>query len=159
MPHLVEQKLRKLGYELPTPPPAVAAYIPVITTGNLVMTSGQLPFIGKELPFKGKVGSDLSEEDGANAARLCALNALAQIKAAIGDLDRVQQIVRVEGYVQSASGFHAQPQVINGASLLIGEAFGDKGKHTRIAVGVSELPMNASVELVIWASVEHEINE
>ncbi|MEX0728011.1 MAG: RidA family protein [Planctomycetaceae bacterium] len=154
MPHLVEQKLRDLGYEVPAPPPAVAAYVPVLRTGNLVITSGQLPFVGKELPFKGKVGGDLTEEDGVNAARLCALNALAQIKAVVGDLDRVQQIVRVEGYVQSAPGFHAQPHVVNGASLLLGDAFGEKGKHTRIAVGVSELPMNASVELAIWAQVE-----
>ncbi|MFN0196438.1 MAG: RidA family protein [Planctomycetaceae bacterium] len=153
MPHQVEQKIREMGFELPAPPPAVAAYIPAIRSGNLVITSGQLPFVGKDLPFKGKVGSDLHEQEAADAARICALNALAQIKSILGDLDAVQQIIRVEGYVQSAPGFHNQPQVINGASLLLGEAFGEKGKHTRIAVGVSELPLNAAVELVIWATV------
>ncbi|MBC8114808.1 MAG: RidA family protein, partial [Candidatus Saccharimonas sp.] len=134
-------------------PEAIGFYVPVIRTGNLVITSGQLPVIGKELMFKGKVGSDLHEEDGANAARLCALNALAQIKSCIGSLDRVTRIVRVEGYVQSAEGFTKQPAVINGASELLVQAFGDAGKHTRIAVGANELPINAAVELVVWAEV------
>ena len=150
----VEQRLSERGHSLPSAPAAVGAYVPVTRIGNLVVTSGQLPMIGKELMFKGKVGRDLREDDGYHAARICALNALAQIKACVGSLDRVKRIVRVEGYVQSADGFTMQPHVVNGASELLVEAFGDAGKHTRIAVGANELPLNAAVELVIWAEVD-----
>ena len=150
----VEQRLSQHGYTIPTAPEAVGFYVPVIRTGNLVVTSGQLPMVGKELMFKGKVGHELQEEQAFHAARMCALNALAQIKACVGSLDKIKQIVRVEGYVQSAQGFTRQPQVINGASELLVQAFGDAGKHTRIAVGANELPMNAAVELMIWAEVE-----
>ena len=153
MTSTVEQRLKQHGHEVPVAPEAIGFYVPVLRTGNLVITSGQLPLIGKELMFKGKLGTDLHEEEGANAARLCALNALAQIKSCIGSLDRVTQIVRVEGYVQSADGFTKQPAVINGASELLVQAFGDAGKHTRIAVGANELPINAAVELVVWAEV------
>lgn len=149
----VEDRLKAHGHEIPAAPAAVANYIPVIRTGNLVLTSGQLPTVGKEVMFQGKVGRELTEEQGQHAARMCALNALAQIKTAIGSLERVKRIVRVEGYVQSAPGFSQQPGVINGASNLLVEAFGDAGKHTRIAVGVSELPLNAAVELAVWAEV------
>ena len=110
--------------------------------------------IGKEVIFKGKLGKEIHEEDGHSAARICALNALAQIKSVIGDLDHVKQIIRVEGYVQSADGFNKQPSIINGASDLLVQIFGDKGKHTRIALGANELPLDAAVELVIWAEVE-----
>ena len=150
----VEQRLSQHGYTITTAPEAVGFYVPVIRTGNLVVTSGQLPMVGKELMFKGKVGHELQEEQAFHAARMCALNALAQIKACVGSLDKIKQIVRVEGYVQSAQGFTRQPQVINGASELLVQAFGDAGKHTRIAVGANELPMNAAVELMIWAEVE-----
>ncbi len=153
MTGIVEQRLTEHGHTLPTAPEAVGFYVPVIRMGNLVVTSGQLPMVGKELMFKGKVGSELHEEQAFHAAKMCALNALAQIKACIGSLDRVTRIVRVEGYVQSADGFSKQPQVINGASELLVQAFGDAGKHTRIAVGANELPLNAAVELVIWAEV------
>ena len=153
MTGIVEQRLSQHGHTLPSAPEAVGFYVPVIRMGNLVVTSGQLPMVGKELMFKGKVGSELHEEQAFHAAKMCALNALAQIKACIGSLDRVTRIVRVEGYVQSADGFSKQPQVINGASELLVQAFGDAGKHTRIAVGANELPLNAAVELVIWAEV------
>ncbi|MEK6257550.1 MAG: RidA family protein [Planctomycetota bacterium] len=153
MTSTVEQRLKQHGHEVPTAPEAIGFYVPVLRTGNLVITSGQLPMVGKELMFKGKVGKDLHEEEGAHAARMCALNALAQIKSCIGSLDRVTRIVRVEGYVQSAEGFTKQPAVINGASELLVQAFGDAGKHTRIAVGANELPINAAVELVVWAEV------
>jgi enamine deaminase RidA (YjgF/YER057c/UK114 family) len=149
----VEQRLKLHGHEVPAAPEAVGFYVPVLRTGNLVITSGQLPLIGKQLMFTGKLGRELHEEEGANAARLCALNALAQIKSCIGSLDRVTRIVRVEGYVQSAEGFTKQPAVINGASELLVHAFGDAGKHTRIAVGANELPLNASVEIAVWAEV------
>ncbi|MDB5348422.1 MAG: Endoribonuclease [Schlesneria sp.] len=154
MTSAVEQRLSQHGQVIPTAPEAIGFYVPVIRTGNLVVTSGQLPMVGKELMFKGKVGKDVHEEEGFHAARMCALNALAQIKACIGDLDKVTRIVRVEGYVQSADGFTKQPQVVNGASELLVQAFGDIGRHTRIAVGVNELPINAAVELVVWAEVK-----
>ena len=153
MSGLVEQRLSQHGHTVPHAPEAIGFYVPVLQTGNLVITSGQLPMAGKELMFKGKVGKELHEEEGFHAARMCALNALAQIKACIGDLDRVTRIVRVEGFVQSADGFTKQPQVVNGASELLVQAFGDAGRHTRISVGVNELPMNAAVEVAVWAEV------
>ena len=119
-----------------------------------MVTSGQLPFIGKELVFAGKIGADLHEEDGYNAARICALNALAQVKACIGDLDKVTRVVRVEGNVHSAPGFQGQAHVLNGASELLAEAFGEKGRHTRAALGISEMPLNAAVQLSLWVEVE-----
>lgn len=149
----VEQRLSQHGQVVPTAPEAVGFYVPVLRTGNLVVTSGQLPMVGKELMFKGKVGKEVHEEEGYHAARMCALNAIAQIKACIGNLDRVTRIVRIEGYVQSADGFTKQAQVVNGASELFVQAFGDAGKHTRIAVGVNELPLNAAVEIAVWAEV------
>ena len=149
----VESRLKKLDIELPKAPAAVGAYVPALRTGNLVITSGQLPFVGKELAFAGKLGAELHEDDGYNAARICALNALAQIKACIGDLDRIARIVRVEGYVHSAPGFQNQPRVLNGASELLAEIFEDAGKHTRVALGVHEMPLNAAVQLAIWAEV------
>lgn len=149
----VEQRLQQHGIEIPSPPSAVGFYVPVLKTGNLVVTSGQLPSVGKEIVFTGKVGSELSEQDGFNAARICAQNALAQIKACIGDLDLVRQIVRVEGYVNSSPKFTDQAFVVNGASELMVEAFGDAGRHTRIALGVAELPLNAAVEVAVWAEV------
>lgn len=154
MSDIVEQRLQEHGQSLPVAPEAVGYYIPVTQVGQLVVTSGQLPMIGKELTFKGKVGGDLREEDACHAARICTLNALAQIKSCIGSLDKVKRIVRVEGYVQSADGYTRQPHVINAASELLVQAFGDAGKHTRIAVGVNELPLNAAVELVVWAEVD-----
>lgn len=154
MANTVELRLSERGHALPAAPDAVGFYVPVVQVGNLVVTSGQLPFIGKELMFKGKVGQDLTAEEGYHAAKICALNAIAQIKACVGDLDRVTRIFRVEGYVQSAAGFTAQPAVVNGASELIVQAFEDAGKHTRIAIGANELPLNAAVEVTVWAEVK-----
>lgn len=152
----VEERLKELGIEIPPAPVPVASYVPVLRTGNLVVTSGQLPTIGKEVMFVGKVGQDIHEQEGQHAARLCALNALAQIKACVGDLDKVKRIVKLDGFVQSADGFSMQPLVMNGASELMIQIFGDKGKHTRCAVGVNELPLNAAVEVAVWAEVEPE---
>lgn len=149
----IEERLKELDLSLPTAPAPVGYYVPAIRTGNLVMTSGQLPLSGKELLFSGKVGHDVMESQGSNAARVCALNALAQIKALIGNLDKITRIIRVEGYVASEPGFTGQPQVVNGASRLLVDLFGEAGKHSRIAVGAAELPMNASVELAIWVEV------
>jgi enamine deaminase RidA (YjgF/YER057c/UK114 family) len=147
----IEDKLRAMDLPLPAAPPAVGAYVPFIRTGNLIITSGQLPFVGKQLMFQGKVGEKLTEDDGWNAARLCAVNALAQIKAALGSLEAVKRIVRVEGYVHSAPGFQGQPHVLNGASELFTTLFGEAGRHVRIALGVAEMPLNAAVQLVVWA--------
>jgi enamine deaminase RidA (YjgF/YER057c/UK114 family) len=150
----IHATLAKLGLTLPAAPPAVGFYVPAIRTGNLVITSGQLPFVGKELAFVGKLGDTLHEQDGRDAAQLCVLNAIAQVKAIVGDLSKVKRILRVEGYVQSAQGFNAQPAVLNGASELLVELFGDAGRHTRMAMGVNELPLNAAVEIGIWVEVE-----
>jgi enamine deaminase RidA (YjgF/YER057c/UK114 family) len=150
----IEDKLEQLGLPLPVAPPPVGAYVPVIRTGNLVVTSGQLPFIGKQIAFEGKLGAHLHEQEGWNAARICTVNALAQIKACVGSLSMIKQIVRVEGYVHSAPDFRGQPQVLNGASELLVELFGDAGRHTRIALGVAEMPLNAAVQLCLWVEVE-----
>jgi enamine deaminase RidA (YjgF/YER057c/UK114 family) len=148
--NLIEQKLHELDLSLPTAPPPVGFYVPVIRTGQLVITSGQLPFIGKQLAFAGRLGAELHEEDGRNAARICLLNALAQVKACLGSLEQVRQVVRVEGYVLSAPGFSNQPQVLNAASELLVHLFGDRGRHVRTAVGVAEMPLNAAVQLALW---------
>ena len=149
----IERKLAALGETLPTPPAAVGYYVPVMRTGSLVMTSGQLPSIGKEIPFKGKVGSDLTAEEGHHAARIACLNALAQIRTCVGSLDEIRRVVRLEGFVQSADGFCEQPHVLNGASELLVQLFGEAGKHTRFAVGVNQLPLNAAVEVALWVEV------
>lgn len=149
----IDARLKQLGIELPAAPAAVGSYVPVVQFGNVVVTSGQLPFVGKEITFQGKLGENLTEEQGGHAARLCILNALAQVKAAVGSLDRVKQVIRLEGYVQSGPGFISQPLVLNPASLLLTEIFGDAGKHTRIAIGANELPLNAAVQISLWVEV------
>ncbi len=151
----IEQKLQKLGYPLPTAPPPVGFYVPVLQVGQLVITSGQLPFVGKELAFVGRLGDQLHQDEGFHAARICAVNALAQVKACLGELERVRRIVRVEGYVHSAPGFHNQPHVLNGASELLVDVFGEeRGRHTRIALGVAAMPLNAPVQLALWVEAE-----
>ena len=149
-----EARLEKLGHVLPTPPEPVGFYTPVLRFGSSVITSGQLPIIGSELMFKGKIGRELHEDDGQNAARICVLNALAQIKHVAEGLEHIKQIVRVEGYVNSAPGFNNQPHVLNGASELLVQVFGEQGKHTRIALGVSEMPMDAAVQLAVWVELK-----
>ena len=119
-----------------------------------MVTSGQLPWVGSELVFTGKLGADIHEEEGFNAARLCAVNALAQFKECLGDLTKIRQIFRVEGNVHSAPGFQGQPHVLDGASELFVELFGDAGRHTRTAIGINEMPLNAAVQLSVWAEVE-----
>ena len=149
----IEARLEQLGLPLPTAPAPVGAYVAAVRTGNLVVTSGQLPFVGKQIAFEGKIGAHLHEQDGWNASRICAANALAQIKACVGSLEKVRRIVRVEGYVHSAPDFRGQPHVLNGASELLVELFGEAGRHTRTALGVAEMPLNAAVQLVLWVEV------
>ncbi|HKI77611.1 MAG TPA: RidA family protein [Ignavibacteriaceae bacterium] len=144
---MIEEKIKELGLEVPEAAKPLAAYIPAIRMDNLVMTSGQLPTVKGELKFKGKVGKDITEEEGKQAAEICALNCLGAIKRVIGDLDKIEQIVKLTAFVNSADGFTAQPKVANGASELLGKIFGDNGKHARSAVGVNELPIDAPVEI------------
>ena len=149
----IETKLEELGITLPEAPAAVAAYQPWILTGNLIFTSGQLPFRDGEIAYAGKLGAEISEEDGYQAARQCALNAIAQLKAATGNLDKIQKIIRIEGYVHCAEGFRGHPQVLNGASDLVAEIFGERGQHTRLALGINEMPLNAAVQLAMTAEI------
>ncbi|BDS50043.1 RidA family protein [Rhodoluna lacicola] len=147
----IEQKLADVGFPLPAVAKPVAAYVPSVVTGNLCFTSGQLPFVDGALPQTGKVGRDVTAEDAKDLARLCALNALAALKLAIGDLDRVTRIVKVVGFVSVVPEFTAIPGVINGASEFLGEVFGEVGSHARSAVGVPALPLDSAVELEIIA--------
>lgn len=149
-----EAKLNELGFELPEVSKPVAAYVPALKFGDMATTSGQLPMKSGELTCKGKVGTEITIEEANAAARICCLNALAALKSVIGDLDRIEQIVKVVGYVQSADDFFDQPKVINGASELLLEIFGDAGRHTRAAVGHNALPLNASVELEITVKLK-----
>jgi enamine deaminase RidA (YjgF/YER057c/UK114 family) len=150
----VESRLSELKLSLPDAPKPVAAYIPAKQTGNLVFTAGQLPMINGELISKGLLGQDVEVDEANKAARICTLNALAAIKGVIGDLDRIKQIVRVVGYVASVPTFTQQPAVVNGASELLLEIFGENGKHARSAVGMAVLPLNASVEIELTVEVE-----
>jgi enamine deaminase RidA (YjgF/YER057c/UK114 family) len=150
----VESRLSILGINLPAEPKPVAAYIPAKQSGKLVFTSGQLPMVNGELISKGLLGQNVEIEEANKAARICTLNALAAIKGVIGDLDRIKQIIRVVGYVASVPTFTQQPAVVNGASELLLDIFGDIGKHARSAVGMAALPLNASVEIELTVEVE-----
>jgi enamine deaminase RidA (YjgF/YER057c/UK114 family) len=145
-------RLAELGIDLPEVVAPLAAYVPAVRTGNLVYTSGQLPMVGGELLQTGKVGATVSPEDAKALARVCALNALAAVHSLVG-IDSVTRVVKVVGFVASAAGFTGQPGVVNGASHLFGEIFGDEGAHARSAVGVSELPLDAPVEVEIIVEV------
>jgi enamine deaminase RidA (YjgF/YER057c/UK114 family) len=148
----VTARLTELGIELPAVVKPVAAYLPAVRTGNLVYTAGQLPMQDGALPVTGKVGAEVSAEDAKALARICALNALAAVASVVG-IDEVTRVVKVVGFVASAPGFSGQPGVINGASELFGEVFGEAGAHARSAVGVSELPLNAPVEVELIVEV------
>ena len=150
----VEQKLQSMGITIPKTPKPVAAYIPAIQTGNLVFTSGQIPMVKGELKYKGKLGIEFSKQDGYDAAKLCAVNALSAVKSLIGDLDKIEQIIKVVGFVASADGFTEQPAVVNGASEFLQEALGKKGVHARSAVGVAELPLGVPVEVELIVKIE-----
>ena len=148
MPGTVEQKLASLGVTLHNPPSPVANYVPCVRTGNLLVVSGQIcNGADGKLVAKGKLGANVTLEQGAAAARACAVNLLSQVKAALGDLDKVVRVVRVGGFVNSSPDFLDGPKVLNGASDLMVAAFGDKGRHARTTVGVSSLPSDAAVEV------------
>jgi enamine deaminase RidA (YjgF/YER057c/UK114 family) len=146
------QRLRDLGIELPEVATPAGAYLPAVRSGSLVFTAGQLPVVAGQLVGTGKVGDDVTAGEAAGLARTCALNALAAVHSLVG-IDAVQRVVKVTGFVASAPGFVDQPAVIDGASSLFGEVFGDAGRHARSAVGVAELPKNAPVELEIVVEV------
>jgi enamine deaminase RidA (YjgF/YER057c/UK114 family) len=150
---MVEDRLAELGLSVPEVPAPVAVYVPAVRSGSHVFTSGQLPMRSGRLMAAGKVGSEVSPEDATECARQCALNAIAAVKAQIGDLDQVKRVVKVVCFVASTPEFTGQPQVANGASELLGTAFGDAGVHARSAVGVPVLPMDAPVELEILVEV------
>ncbi len=147
------ERLAALGLTLPPVAAPVAAYVPAVRTGGYVYTSGQLPTVDGKLPAVGKVGDEVSAQDAAAMARTCALNALAAAASAVGGLAGIRRIVKVTGFVASAPGFGGQAQVINGASELLIEVFGEDGKHSRSAIGVAELPLNAPVEVELIAEV------
>ena len=143
----VDERLAELGLSLPDVAKPAGAYVPAITTGNLVFTAGQLPSTAGVLPATGKVGAEVPPEDAKQYARICVLNGLAAAQSVIGSLDRIVKVVKVVGFVASDPAFTGQPGVINGASELLGEIFGDAGAHARSAVGVAVLPLDAPVEV------------
>ncbi|AAZ54152.1 conserved hypothetical protein [Thermobifida fusca YX] len=149
-----ETRLAELGHTLPEVVPPVAAYLPTVRSGSHVYVSGQLPVVGGELRATGKVGADVDPEQAKELAAVCALNAIAAIKAEVGELSRVKRVVKVVGFVASDPSFTGQPQVINGASELFTEVFGEAGKHARSAVGVAVLPLNAPVEVEVIVEVD-----
>ena len=144
----VDKKLASLGISLPTPATPIANYVPFVRSGNMLVVSGQLCFgADGNLVARGQLGGDVSMDDGQKAARACAVNLLAQLKAALGDLDKVTRVIRLGGFINSIPGFTDGPKVMNGASDLMVEVFGEKGRHARSTVGVAALPANAAVEV------------
>ncbi len=146
---MIEDRLRELSIEIPTPPNPAGSYIPVVTTGNLAFVSGQIPMKDGKVIFEGKVPERQSLDSAREAAKICIINGLAQLKANLGSLDKISKFVRVSGFVNSSPDFTEQPKVINAASDLLVEIFGDMAKHSRIAVGVASLPLNSTVEIDI----------
>jgi len=148
-----EERLAELGLQLPEVVAPVGAYVPAVRSGSLVWTSGQLPMVAGAMSATGKVGAEVDAETAKELARICALNALAAVASVTGDLSAVRRVVKVVGFVASAPGFTGQPGVINGASELLGEVFGDAGRHARSAVGVAALPLDAPVEVELVVEV------
>jgi enamine deaminase RidA (YjgF/YER057c/UK114 family) len=147
MAGVIEARLKELGIVVPEMPPPLASYVPTVQTGNLLFISGQVTLKDGKREFIGKVGRDFDADQAYQAARLCAVNLVAQMKAALGDLDRVVRVVKLTGFVNATPDFTEQPKVVNGASDLLVEIFGDKGRHARSAVGVGSLPMGIACEV------------
>jgi len=144
---MIEDKLALLGITLPLPPAPAGSYVPVVISHNLAFVAGQIPTEAGQVKFKGKVGRDVSIEAGQQAARLCTINALAQLKLSLGSLDRIKRVVKVTGFVNCDPSFADQPKVVNGASDLLVQVFGENGRHARAAVGASSLPLDSAVEV------------
>ena len=153
----IRQRLTELGLELPSVAAPVAAYVPAVRTGDHVLTSGQLPFVDGSLPRTGKVGAEVTAEQAAELAATSCLNALAAIEDLVGSLDQIVRVVKLTGFVSSDPSFTGQPAVINGASELLGEVFGERGAHARSAVGVAVLPMDAPVELELQVEIQRTV--
>jgi enamine deaminase RidA (YjgF/YER057c/UK114 family) len=151
---MIEDKIKELGYTLPEPPKPLAAYVPAVIAGDLVFTAGQIPVSGGELKYTGKLGRDISEEEGRKAAEICALNCLSAVKGVIGELDRIEKVIKLTVFVNSAESFINQPAVANGASELMEKIFGQAGSHARSAVGVNELPKDVSVEIELIVKIK-----
>lgn len=151
---MIDEKIESLGIVLPTPPKPAGAYLPVVISKNLAYVSGQIPMKDGKVVFEGKVDDD-NVEEGKKSARLCAINILAQLKRELGSLDKISKIVKVSGFVNSESNFTQHPKVINSASDLFFEIFGEKGQHARIAVGVSSLPLNSMTEIDAIVEIEN----
>jgi enamine deaminase RidA (YjgF/YER057c/UK114 family) len=149
-----EDKLKELGYTLPEPPTPRGVYVTAVEVDGILYTAGSSCFEEGMLKYQGKLGSDLTIEQGREAARCTMLNLLSVVKQQIGDLGRIEQVVKVLGFVASAPGFNGQPEVLNGASELLGEVLGERGRHARSAVGVNELPMNTSIEIEMIVKVK-----
>jgi enamine deaminase RidA (YjgF/YER057c/UK114 family) len=147
----IDNTLSSLGISLPSPPAAAGSYVHVVVTGKLAFVSGQIPLSAGEVKFRGKVGKDISVADGQDAAKLCVINALAQLKASLGSLDSISRIVKVTGFVNCEPTFTEHPKVINGASDLLVKVFGDSGRHARAAVGMNSLPLDSAVEVELVA--------
>ena len=144
---MIEERLKELSIEIPIPPSPAGSYIPIVTTGNLAFVSGQIPMKEGKVVFEGKVPETQSVDAARDAAKICIINGLAQLKANLGSLDKITKFVRISGFVNSSPNFAEQPKVINAASDLLVEIFGDMAKHSRIAVGVASLPLNSTVEI------------
>ncbi len=150
---MIDEKLEQLGIKLTAPPAPAGSYVPIVKSGNLLFVSGQIPIEDGKLAYTGKVTND-TIETGQKSAKLCAINILAQLKKELGDLEKIQKIIRLNGFVNAGPEFSAHPKVINGASDLFFEIFGEKGKHSRIAVGVSNLPLNSMTEIDAIVQIE-----
>jgi len=144
---VIEERLKELGIVLPSPPKPAGSYIPVVVTGNLVFVSGQIPMESGQMKYQGKVPDIQSIQNAQNASKLCIINALSQLNAHFGTLENIEKIVRISGFVNSEESFIDHPKVLNTASELLVDIFGESGKHSRIAIGVSSLPLNATVEI------------
>ncbi|MGH9992594.1 MAG: RidA family protein [Nitrososphaera sp.] len=150
---MIEQRLSYLGITLPAPPAPAGSYVPVVISGNLAFVAGQIPMEEGQVKFAGKVGKDLTLEAAQQAARLCTINALAQLKLVLGNLDRIARFVKVTGFVNCDPSFTDHPKVINGSSDLLVQIFGDRGRHARAAVGVNSLPLDSAVEVEFVAEI------
>ena len=151
---LVEQRLKELGFTLPAVPKPAAEYIPAKWVGNFIYVSGQGPIRNGKTVYTGQVGSELSLKEGYKAAQICALNCLAAVKSVIGSLEKIKEVVQIRGFVNSASTFHYQPKVVDGASQLLVKVFGERGRHARAALGTSNLPGNIPVEIEMVVEVK-----
>ena len=150
---MIEDKLASLCITLPSPPAPAGSYVPVVISYNLAFVAGQIPSEGGQVKFRGKVGRDITIEAGQQAARLCTINALAQLKSALSSLDRIRRVVKLTGFVNCESSFVDLPKVVNGASDLLVQVFGENGRHARAAVGVSSLPLDSAVEVELIVEI------